>query len=127
MSSRNVSRKAVSLFFVFYIAETKSVLFQVQVRPWQLKDFVHLPDPSALIDPRNTVFIGGVPRPTRASKFLFLFMTLYASVFQLILSMSLKRNMERLLMLALTLIQNFVIQKALLVLFLINVLIMSKL
>uniref|UniRef100_A0AC34F0V8 RRM domain-containing protein n=1 Tax=Panagrolaimus sp. ES5 TaxID=591445 RepID=A0AC34F0V8_9BILA len=38
----------------------------VQVRPWRLSDFVYLPTPVATLDPRNTVFIGGVPRPTRA-------------------------------------------------------------
>uniref|UniRef100_A0A914XU52 RRM domain-containing protein n=1 Tax=Panagrolaimus superbus TaxID=310955 RepID=A0A914XU52_9BILA len=42
----------------------------VQVRPWRLSDFVYLPTPVATLDPRNTVFIGGVPRPTRAGKLM---------------------------------------------------------
>uniref|UniRef100_A0A7E4V8C3 Cytoplasmic polyadenylation element-binding protein 1 n=1 Tax=Panagrellus redivivus TaxID=6233 RepID=A0A7E4V8C3_PANRE len=48
MNSRNVSRKAV------------------QVRPWRLNDYFFISHPDAYVDPRNTVFIGGVPRPTRA-------------------------------------------------------------
>lgn len=38
----------------------------VQVRPWKLSDIDYFLDPNALVDPRRTVFIGGVPRPTRA-------------------------------------------------------------
>ncbi|CAD6196962.1 unnamed protein product [Caenorhabditis auriculariae] len=38
----------------------------VQVRPWRLSDIDYFADKDAFIDPRRTVFIGGVPRPTKA-------------------------------------------------------------
>uniref|UniRef100_A0A1I7UHK8 Cytoplasmic polyadenylation element-binding protein 1 n=1 Tax=Caenorhabditis tropicalis TaxID=1561998 RepID=A0A1I7UHK8_9PELO len=38
----------------------------VQVRPWRLSDIDYFCDESASVDHRRTVFIGGVPRPTRA-------------------------------------------------------------
>lgn len=38
----------------------------VQVRPWKLSDIDYYSHPEAVVDPRRTVFIGGVPRPTRA-------------------------------------------------------------
>lgn len=39
----------------------------VQVRAWRLADIDYFADENALVDHRRTVFIGGVPRPTRAS------------------------------------------------------------
>lgn len=39
-----------------------------QVRPWRLSDMDYMVVPSMIMDPRRTVFIGGVPRPTKASK-----------------------------------------------------------
>ncbi|KAF1761147.1 hypothetical protein GCK72_009401 [Caenorhabditis remanei] len=39
----------------------------VQVRPWRLSDIDYFCDDSCSVDHRRTVFIGGVPRPTRAS------------------------------------------------------------
>lgn len=39
----------------------------VQVRPWRLSDIDYFCDESSSVDHRRTVFIGGVPRPTRAS------------------------------------------------------------
>lgn len=38
----------------------------VQVRPWRLSDIDYFGDKNSYVDPRRTVFIGGVPRPTRA-------------------------------------------------------------
>jgi len=38
----------------------------VQVRPWFVSDMHHVPKPHLPLDPRRTVFIGGLPRPTRA-------------------------------------------------------------
>jgi hypothetical protein len=43
--------------------------FKVQVRPWRLSDTDYIPRPSAPLNPRLTVFVGGLPRPTTASKF----------------------------------------------------------
>ncbi|KAI1711936.1 RNA recognition motif domain-containing protein [Ditylenchus destructor] len=42
----------------------------VQVRPWRLTDTDYMPRPSLPLEPRRTVFIGGVPRPTKASNYL---------------------------------------------------------
>ncbi|CAL2036769.1 unnamed protein product [Caenorhabditis brenneri] len=39
----------------------------VQVRPWKLSDIDYFIHEGASVDHRRTVFIGGVPRPTRAS------------------------------------------------------------
>ncbi|TKR94731.1 hypothetical protein L596_008985 [Steinernema carpocapsae] len=38
----------------------------VQVRPWFIRDGVYAPDKRQSLDDRATVFIGGVPRPTKA-------------------------------------------------------------
>jgi len=38
----------------------------VQVRPWLITDMHYVPKPHLPLDPRRTVFIGGLPRPTRA-------------------------------------------------------------
>lgn len=39
---------------------------QVQVRAWRLGDADWALEPNAPLDPRRTVFLGGVPRPLRA-------------------------------------------------------------
>lgn len=44
---------------------------KVQIRPWNLSDSDFVMDGSQPLDPRKTIFVGGVPRPLRASKFLF--------------------------------------------------------
>ena len=41
---------------------------QVQIRPWYIADSHHCVDPSKPIDPRKAVFVGGVPRPLKASE-----------------------------------------------------------
>lgn len=38
----------------------------MQVRPWSLSDADFVMDGSQPLDPRKTVFVGGVPRPLRA-------------------------------------------------------------
>ena len=40
----------------------------VQIRPWKLADSDYMIDPDYMMDSRLTVFIGGVPRPTRAGR-----------------------------------------------------------
>ncbi len=40
--------------------------FQVQIRPWNLGDSDFVMDGSQPLDPRKTIFVGGVPRPLRA-------------------------------------------------------------
>lgn len=41
-------------------------VFQVQIRPWNLSDSDFVMDGSQPLDPRKTIFVGGVPRPLRA-------------------------------------------------------------
>lgn len=40
----------------------------VQIRPWRLSDADFVLDASMPLDPRKTVFVGGVPRPLKAGK-----------------------------------------------------------
>lgn len=42
------------------------LLVQVQIRPWNLSDSDFVMDGSQPLDPRKTIFVGGVPRPLRA-------------------------------------------------------------
>lgn len=42
---------------------------QVQIRPWNLADSDYVLDDSQALDPRKTIFVGGVPRPLRASMY----------------------------------------------------------
>lgn len=44
----------------------------VQIRPWRLSDADFVLDASMPLDPRKTVFVGGVPRPLKAGKKLIL-------------------------------------------------------
>jgi len=39
---------------------------QVQIRPWNLADSDFVMDGTQPLDPRKTIFVGGVPRPLRA-------------------------------------------------------------
>eukprot|EP00118_Oscarella_pearsei_P002922 m.12202 g.12202 ORF g.12202 m.12202 type:complete len:546 (+) comp23871_c0_seq1:589-2226(+) len=41
---------------------------QVQIRPWCLADSDYVMDRSQALEPRRTVFVGGVPRPLRSSE-----------------------------------------------------------
>uniref|UniRef100_A0A914HGK5 Cytoplasmic polyadenylation element-binding protein 1 n=1 Tax=Globodera rostochiensis TaxID=31243 RepID=A0A914HGK5_GLORO len=52
----------------------------VQVRPWRLTDMDHMPRPTAHLDPRRTIFIGGVPRPTKASELAFVLESVFGPV-----------------------------------------------
>ena len=38
----------------------------VQIRPWKLSDADFVLDATLPLDPRKTVFVGGVPRPLKA-------------------------------------------------------------
>lgn len=60
-------------------------LFQVQIRPWNLSDSDFVMDGSQPLDPRKTIFVGGVPRPLRASNytcFVFYFSVLLRKYFR---------------------------------------------
>lgn len=45
----------------------------MQIRPWKLSDADFVLDASLPLDPRKTVFVGGVPRPLKAGKVTFFF------------------------------------------------------
>lgn len=52
----------------------------VQVRPWRIADINFMINPAVAIDPRRTVFIGGVPRPTKARQLAESLYGLYGTV-----------------------------------------------
>ena len=47
---------------------SSSCIFQVQIRPWKLSDADFVLDATLPLDPRKTVFVGGVPRPLKVQK-----------------------------------------------------------
>lgn len=52
----------------------------VQIRPWNISDSDFVMDGSAPLDPRKTIFVGGVPRPLRAIELAIIMDRLYGSV-----------------------------------------------
>lgn len=48
-----------------------NIYLQVQIRPWNLSDSDFVMDGSQPLDPRKTIFVGGVPRPLRAGMIHF--------------------------------------------------------
>lgn len=71
IKDKPVSWLAPPLRSCFGLTETEWIyLFlwlQVQIRPWNLSDSDFVMDGSQPLDPRKTIFVGGVPRPLRAS------------------------------------------------------------
>ncbi|WKY11584.1 hypothetical protein Q1695_003284 [Nippostrongylus brasiliensis] len=66
----NLLQKCVKLqgnFFLLCGEDSKNPKL-AQVRPWYLSSITYAPRPQSLIDPRLTVFIGGVPRPIAAQE-----------------------------------------------------------
>ena len=56
-------------FYLNFLYIYNVVIFQdkpVQIRPWKLSDADFVLDASLPLDPRKTVFVGGVPRPLKA-------------------------------------------------------------
>ena len=53
---------------------------QVQIRPWKLSDSDYIMDHTQPIDPRKTIFIGGVPRPLKAGELADIFNSRYGNV-----------------------------------------------
>lgn len=53
----------------------------VQIRPWRLSDADFVLDASMPLDPRKTVFVGGVPRPLKAGKLFSDFISLLTNCF----------------------------------------------
>lgn len=52
----------------------------VQMRPWRLIDADFVLDSTLALDPRKTVFVGGVPRPLKASELANIMNNLYGGV-----------------------------------------------
>ncbi|XP_057696204.1 cytoplasmic polyadenylation element-binding protein 2 isoform X2 [Corythoichthys intestinalis] len=52
----------------------------VQIRPWSLSDSDFVMDGSQPLDPRKTIFVGGVPRPLRAIELAMIMDRLYGGV-----------------------------------------------
>lgn len=52
----------------------------VQIRPWRLSDADFVLDASMSLDPRKTVFVGGVPRPLKAVELALIMDRLYGGV-----------------------------------------------
>ncbi|XP_059821261.1 cytoplasmic polyadenylation element-binding protein 2-like [Hypanus sabinus] len=52
----------------------------VQIRPWSLSDSDFVLDGSQPLDPRKTVFVGGVPRPLKAVELAMIMDQLYGGV-----------------------------------------------
>lgn len=52
----------------------------VQIRPWNLADSDFVMDGSQPLDPRKTIFVGGVPRPLRAIELALIMDRLYSGV-----------------------------------------------
>nr|XP_029733717.1 translational regulator orb2-like [Aedes albopictus] len=52
----------------------------VQIRPWRLADADYVLDASMPLDPRKTVFVGGVPRPLKAYELAMIMDRLYGGV-----------------------------------------------
>ncbi|PFX16393.1 cytoplasmic polyadenylation element-binding protein 2-like [Stylophora pistillata] len=52
----------------------------VQIRPWNLNDSDFVMDGSHPLDPRKTIFVGGVPRPLRAIELAMIMDRLYGGV-----------------------------------------------
>lgn len=52
----------------------------VQIRPWRLSDADYVMDSALALDPRKTVFVGGVPRPLKASELAIIMNNLYGGV-----------------------------------------------
>ncbi|KAF6037573.1 cpb-2 [Bugula neritina] len=52
----------------------------VQIRPWSLSDSDFVMDDSQTLDPRRTIFVGGVPRPLRAYELAVIIDRLYGGV-----------------------------------------------
>lgn len=66
----------LSYFFNIY----GFVYSKVQIRPWSLSDADFVMDGSQALDPRKTIFVGGVPRPLRAVELAMIMDRLYGGV-----------------------------------------------
>lgn len=72
----NVNRKFCMRSWSFSLLSK----IQVQIRPWNLNDSDFVMDGSHPLDPRKTIFVGGVPRPLRAIELAMIMDRLYGGV-----------------------------------------------
>ena len=63
-----------------YLSSVTQANKRVQIKPWRLSDSNFIMDPSHPIDPRKTIFVGGVPRPMKASELADIFNSSFGSV-----------------------------------------------
>ena len=63
-----------------HLAHSPLTHSQVQIRPWKLSDSDYIMDHTQPIDPRKTIFIGGVPRPLKALELADIFNSRYGNV-----------------------------------------------
>ena len=66
----NCSEEDEKLYYCVSSQTIKNKL--VQIRPWLVSDADFIMNPSMPLDPRKTVFVGGVPRPFKAGKLMFI-------------------------------------------------------
>jgi len=64
----------------FYVSSPTIKHKPVQIRPWNLGDSDFVMDGSSPLDPRKTIFVGGVPRPLRALELAMIMDRLYGGV-----------------------------------------------
>lgn len=65
----SLRKKKLEIFVIIYYIKNYFHYSQAQIRPWRLCDIEYMPNPDSPLDPRLTVFLGGLPRPTKAGKF----------------------------------------------------------
>lgn len=66
--------------YYFYVSSPTVKGKPVQIRPWKISDADLVLDASMPLDPRKTVFIGGVPRPLKAIELAMIMDKLYGGV-----------------------------------------------
>ena len=62
------------------IANVLTTVYTFHIRPWKLSDSDYIMDHTQPIDPRKTIFIGGVPRPLKACELADIFNSRYGNV-----------------------------------------------
>lgn len=63
-----------------YVSSPSTTDKLVQIRPWRLIDADYVMDATLALDPRKTVFVGGVPRPLKAFELANIMSNLYGGV-----------------------------------------------
>uniref|UniRef100_A0A915CV73 Cytoplasmic polyadenylation element-binding protein 1 n=1 Tax=Ditylenchus dipsaci TaxID=166011 RepID=A0A915CV73_9BILA len=65
---------------LLYMSSSLSPEKVIQIRPWKLADADYVVQPNARINPRNAVFVGGVPRPIKAVELAHIMDRMYGPV-----------------------------------------------